>query len=136
MNDKTREQVLADYLGIDVEDVEDGYTDNYYNADGCEYIVLTDNEADDFATDYIRESLWAFNADFLSAFTALPVAMFEAVQGECESSNDAILQCIEQAAGLKEFVEEAISADGRGHFMSSYDGEEIEQGDYFIYRIN
>jgi hypothetical protein len=31
-------------------------------------------------------------------------------------------------------MKDAISTDGRGHFISSYDGEENEQGDYYIYR--
>jgi hypothetical protein len=38
--------------------------------------------------------------------------------------------------GLEGFVEEAVSADGRGHFLSSYDGEENEQDGFYIYRIN
>ena len=37
---------------------------------------------------------------------------------------------------MDEFIEDAISSDGRGHFLSPYDGEENEEGDYFIYRIN
>ena len=37
------------------------------------------------------------------------------------------------------FVDEAIATDGRGHFMSSYDGLEHEVNingtDYYIYKI-
>jgi hypothetical protein len=35
-----------------------------------------------------------------------------------------------------EFIQDAIDSDGRGHFLSYYDGEETEINDYYIYRIN
>ncbi len=53
-----------------------------------------------------------------------------------ERSNDAVLSLVERTCGLDDFVEDAVSADGRGHFLSHYDGEENEQGEYFIYRLN
>ena len=41
---------------------------------------------------------------------------------------------------MDEFIEDAISADGRGHFLSSYDSEEVEididDETYFAYRLN
>lgn len=40
------------------------------------------------------------------------------------------------ALDIDYMTEEAIQADGRGHFISSYDGVEIEQDGFFIYRIN
>lgn len=33
-------------------------------------------------------------------------------------------------------VADAIRCDGRGHFLSQYDGEEVEAGEFFIYRLN
>lgn len=108
-----------------------------YSAPGGEYAIGTDEEADDAATDYIRDSVWAFNASFLASYTDLPEEMFAGMQDKCEGANDAFLTCIERAeGGLAGFVEEAVSADGRGHFLSPYDGEENEEGDFFIYRIN
>jgi hypothetical protein len=35
-----------------------------------------------------------------------------------------------------DLVDEAISADGRGHFIATYDGEEAEAGRFYVYRIN
>ncbi len=39
-----------------------------------------------------------------------------------------------------EFVSQAISADGRGHFLNTYDGNENEQTiegtTFYIYRMN
>ena len=52
-----------------------------------------------------------------------------------DDANDTILALIDD---FDEFVSDAISADGRGRFLSYYDGEENEEvvnGEtYFIYR--
>jgi hypothetical protein len=41
---------------------------------------------------------------------------------------------------LDDFVKDAISADGRGHFLNKYDGKEIEVvingAVLYVYRIN
>jgi hypothetical protein len=52
---------------------------------------------------------------------------------KCESANDTFLAMIKDKDS---FVRDAISADGRGHFLNTYDGEENESGDFLIYRIN
>ncbi len=103
------------------------------------HIVLTDQEADDKAKDYILDSAWAFNASFLADFTGFDIEVFEAIQknDRCESNNDAILSMIQDK---DDFVQQAISADGRGHFMNRYDGNENEEtigGEtFYIYRMN
>jgi hypothetical protein len=55
------------------------------------------------------------------------------LQDKCESSNEVITNSIKD---MEEFIADAIGADGRGHFISSYDGEEEELNGFFIYRIN
>ncbi len=103
------------------------------------YIVLTDSEADKKAKDYILETAWAFNASFLSGETGIDEEVFTAIQSNdrCESNNKAILSMI---SDKDKFVGHAIASDGRGHFITSYDGEENEEtiGEnmYFIYRMN
>lgn len=103
------------------------------------YEILTDDEANERCKDYILETLWAFNADFLAGETGIDSAVFEAIQGngKCEDNNEAIKSCIDD---LDSFVESAIGADGRGHFLSSYDGEEneieIDNETYYVYRTN
>ncbi|MEE8382197.1 MAG: hypothetical protein V3R78_10045 [Thermodesulfobacteriota bacterium] len=133
----TKEQALATYLSINADDIEDGYDAGIFDAEGCEYMVLTDDEADQKAADYIRETVWAFNADFIAGQSNIDydavVTMVKALQDKCEGANDAITALI---VNMDEFIDDAIGADGRGHFMSSYDGEENEQGEYFIYRLN
>jgi len=63
-----------------------------------------------------------------------------ATANNCESNNDTIYNLIEKLDDIDSFVSAAISADGRGHFMSSYDGNENEETvngiTYYIYRIN
>ena len=70
----------------------------------------------------------------------LDMAMEESLkkmqQDQCESCNEFIRALIDGKEGIESFIDSAVSADGRGHFLSSYDGEENEEGDYFIYRIN
>ena len=134
----TREQALADHLEIDIEDVEPAsYGDNTFEASGGEYMVLTDGEADQVASDYIKESVWAFNPGFIidhsSRLDYDQKDVLKGIQEQCEGSNGIILALIDN---IEEFIEDAISSDGRGHFMSTYDGEENEEGEYFIYRTN
>lgn len=109
-----------------------------------EYLVLTDEEADLKAAEDIKESLWAFNASFILGECGLDFSGEESLkhmqEKACEGANDFILSLVEKTCGFDSFVKSAISADGRGHFLSSYDGEENEvnyKGIYFfIYRIN
>ena len=107
------------------------------------YIICTDEEADELAYDYIVDSLWAFTPSFLAGETGIDIDVFEALaaNGKCESNNDAIGSLIKSTCGLDEFVDSAISADGRGHFIAHYDHNEHEVkyvGDktFYIYRVN
>lgn len=123
--------VKANCTEVEKLDIEDCYDVDYY--------VFTDVEADEKATEYIKDSLWAFNASFLSGETGIDEDVFKAIQdnGKCESNNTAIESCIDD---MDSFVEAAIGADGRGHFLSGYDGNEneetVEGETFYIYRIN
>ena len=104
-----------------------------------DYLVLTDEEADEKAKEYILDSLWAFTPNFLASATGIDLEVFDAIQnnGRCESNNDAILSLVDDEDAL---VEEAIQWDGRGHFLNPYNGQENEETvngtKYFIYRQN
>lgn len=114
--------------------------------DGSEYLVLTDEEANDMADEAVKELLWAFNANFILSTCGLNTNQtvaksLQRMQEEaCESCNDFILALIEGTCGLDEFTQEAIYEDGRGHFLSTYDGEEHEinigSETYYIYRTD
>ena len=106
------------------------------------YLVLDDNEATEKAKEYILDSLWAFNYNFLcghsKAINEIPKKEYEEMAGKlCESFNKAVHAMIDD---IDYFIEDAIRADGRGHFLSGYDGEEneilVSKKAYYIYRIN
>ena len=100
-----------------------------------EFYVLTDDEADEKAKEYILDSVWAFNKDFLSCHTGVDSEIFELLQDKCESANEPIKEMLKDE---DEFVADAISSDGRGHFISFYDGQEHEVSlndeTYYIYK--
>jgi hypothetical protein len=131
---------LALHLECDPDDIATAFGHRSYDVGNQSYIVATDEQADEIAAEYIRDSLWAFNADFLASKTGIPEEMFRAVQERSEDANDAVLRCIEKTCGLDDFVDDAIAADGRAHFLNHYDGTEEEQEvfgtTYYIYRTN
>ena len=117
-----------------------------FAAYGYEYKVFTEEEADQAAKENIRDSLWAFVPSFILEHTAFyktstaaqDDCVIEALrllqERLCEDANPIIRALI---SNLDEFEQNAIDADGRGHFLAQYDGEEIELdgGKYFAYRI-
>lgn len=139
-----KKEVLAAYLEADIEDIfESRYDDCLFEYGQQEYLVLEDDEADKKAKEYILDSLWAFNANFIADHTKqgystdLEKSIKQVQEKMCESANDMVKALIED---LDEFVADAISSDGRGHFFNTYDGEEneyfTEDGTYYIYRVN
>lgn len=132
--------------GNDVAELED-LTLNGDNVEisGEEYMILTDEEADERAKEYIKETVWAFNKSFLDAHSEaiaeMDTEVFSKIQAMCESANKTILRLIDD---VDHFIDDAILSDGRGHFMSSYDGEENEVSvndgktvvSFYIYRVN
>lgn len=124
---KTKIETLAKFLQTDFADAECRIDD---------YLVLTDEEADEKVKEYILDSLWAFNADFIeshsdSGLNADDIRTIQ--QKKCEDANDFVKRIIKD---IDHFISDAVMSDGRGHFISQYDGKENEQGNYFIYRIN
>lgn len=158
----TKKELLIRFLmeeeGKEREEINIINSESFYSAKGeytdtitgNEYLILTDIEADDRAGEEIKQSLWAFNPDFILAHTNLDYKGFQyaalikcigALQEKLgESANDTIKLLI--IGDLDDFINDAIKADGRGHFLSYYDGVEHEILDpdthkyYYIYRIN
>lgn len=137
---------LLGYEWGDFSDYGDSYPQEWRDETG--HIICTDEEADEMAYDYIMETLWAFTPSFLAGETGIDIEVFEALaeNGKCESNNDAIESLIRATQPnpnqhpLQEFVDSAVAADGRGHFISTYDGEEheVKVGDktFYIYRLD
>ena len=133
-----KNKALAEFLQIS-EDEAQNLIDNE------DYLVLTDEEANEKAKEEILNSLWAFDADFILQhcknadsmdryeWDSAVEALRDAQSKSCESLNGLCRALIDD---LDEFCEDAIYSDGRGHFISWYDGEENEQNGLFIYRLN
>jgi hypothetical protein len=144
---KTKKEALAAFLGVEVKDISslpyDGECAFQSEVEG-EYLVLTDAEAEDRAVEYITDSLWAFNPEFIMdhlekpvtgrAYEKLEESVKHAQETMCEDANTLVSALI--GDNLEAFIDDAISADGRGHFMGGYDDEEHEQDGFFIYRTN
>lgn len=129
--------ILARHLDIPPSEFEECiYDDCTFEHGNSAYKVCTDAEADAACAEYIGESLWAFSPDYLSGYTGIDCKVFNALSELCEGSNDAIATLIEGSGDMADFIAKAISADGRGHFMNTYDGDEHECDGYYIYRIN
>ena len=107
--------------------------DDYYTFANEEYMVLTEDEADDKVKEYIKETVWAFNPTFIADHSFIDQIVIEKLQEACESANEALLKLIKN---FDDFVEDAVRCDGRGHFLAGYDHNENEQGDFYLYRTN
>ena len=132
--------VLTKFLQVKIDDLTaTKYDENNFEIGEKEYMILTEEEAQEKAKEYILDSIWAFNADFIIEhskvldFDDASQSIIKAIQAQCESGNEAMKKLIDD---IDTFIEDAINADGRGHFMNSYDGNEAQEGEYFIYRIN
>ncbi len=127
---------LAEYLEEDADDwSESSYDDSLFECGNRKYLVLTDEEADDRNKEYLKETVWAFRSSFLASHMPDGVSeeVIKAVQEKCESGNEALRAMI---LDWDHFVDDATGTDNRGHFLSSYDGEEIEHEGFYIYRVN
>jgi len=113
---ETKIKALASHLECKKKDITPStYDDNLFEWEGEEYLVCTDDEAD---------SLWEESLD-----SYLEDCIYPELTGNLASYlND-------------EAWKNDARADGRGHSLSGYDGEEIEvtlkSGDtFYIYRVN
>ena len=142
-----RRRALAKELEVKTADIKYDGDGQVFRDGSREYMVLTDEEADAGVLESVRGSAWAFNASFILSFCGLDQSgakSLESMQSaKCEGANDFILSLIEkEEGGLATFAEEAASVDGRGHFLSSYDGAELDlydskgKGRYYGYRTN
>ena len=104
-------EAIAAFLEVDQEDIdESSYNDCIFEYGSQEYLVVTDDEADTLQD----ESLERYLVDCI--YPQLP---------------DSLVNYFDDEAWKRD-----ARFDGRGHSLSSYDGHENFQGEYFIYRVN
>ena len=125
-------EALKKHTNCEYSDITKEGKTTYFIGDQ-EYLVLNDEEAQKRCEEDIKQSIWAFNSLFLSFHTDINEDIIKSVQEHCESSNDMLLNSIKD---IEKFINEAIASDGRGHFISYYDGHEHEENDLFIYRLS
>jgi hypothetical protein len=151
-DDAPRIAALCQFDGCELDEVTLESHDfcglSVYSIGNREFAIGTDSEADSACEQCVSDSLWAFNASFILSECGLPNSLEEAIQAwqekECEGANEGLLALVEKTCGLDKFTRAAISADGRGHFLSSYDGNEndevvtygTERETFYIYRTN
>lgn len=137
---------LENYEGYREHEIyEELFNDRYsngYEIDGIEYLILNKEEKQKTLIEYIEETLWAFDSTFLADFTGIDYEVFEAIQknNRYESNNQAIRSLIIGTNNsIEDFVDEAVHYNGAGHFLSTYDGQEIEVFDdnveLYVYRV-
>ena len=146
-----KKQALKQFLSIPDEEMDnivqcEENTLRIYNE---EYLILTDMEADDRAREDIERSLWAFMPNFILSHCSTYENMsnweydkakeaLEKLQSHFAEAINPLIKAMIQ--DLDEFINDAIIEDGRGHFISIYDGRENEEKvngvTYYIYRIN
>lgn len=136
-------QTAMDELGYDTDEISDLCSEHIeaelechehwglkvITIDGDEYAFADDeDDANTAAEENISESVWAFNASFLVDYMpeGMTIEAIDLIKLGCESANEPLKALIED---WDEFVEDAIAADGRGHFLAPYDFEEHEGAD-------
>ena len=143
-NNELKIKELAEFLGCEPDEITETKYETF-EAEGGEYLVLTDAEADLEVKNRIKEDLWAFRSSFIVShvknYANLSQKQVEVMEEAlekmqaklCEGANPIVEALIDN---MSRFIDDAVEADGRGHFLASYDGDEAETKNFFIYRIN
>ncbi len=105
-----------------------GYGNCVYEVQGHDYYSGTEDEIFNAVQEYISESLWVFNNSFLRNYGVLKninnaELILNILQKQYESGNDAIKELVQWEENKDEITQDAINADGVGHFLNSYNGE-------------
>ena len=105
---------LMQCLSVPFDNIDEGCRTNSFDCGGAEYLVLTDEEADELLDDQLDSLL-----------------------EDCVLCNiDEALHCYFD----KDDWKDDAKADGRGHHLASYDSDELEEDvdgeTYYIYRTN
>lgn len=128
----TKKEALAQFLGKTTDEIRERQLKHcapsvIFTLGREEYYVLTDEEADKEVADKIEDDLWAFKSEFLENYFPEGVRaehVRKAQEELCENAQPLIHALVGDR--LPKLIQDAVDADGRGHFLASYDGEENE----------
>jgi hypothetical protein len=129
--------------GSDIDEIKEaeGNTLNFEHGDR-EYLVLTEEEADDRYREGIEDILPYLHVDVLSEATDIDETVFRTLQSCTGDMTSAIRSIIDATCGMDRLIDSALHWDvnSRGTILSLYDGEENEveifDTTYLIYRTN
>jgi len=110
---------ICEEFGCYPHDVEYDREYEEMTIEGNDYEVLDeDGVKEDLKDNYFDDMIWSFSSNFLSSVTGIDSVIFETLadSGKCESLNEGLKDIVEKTCGMDEFVDEAISWDGLGHF--------------------
>ena len=140
---------LAKYFDIDPDRISKEYEDGDSLLHNCMYVIDGENrfyladekESDKLAKEIILDDIWAFKPDFIREHSRIikdggdrAMEVLKNMQESmCESCSPLVRAMIDD---LDLFVKDAIKADGRGHFISMYDGKEHKQNGINIYFVD
>jgi len=145
MNAIAKEFIRIQKLDESKAEVDDNHNHINVFVDGDEWLILNDEGRKIQVRSYIEETVEYFNPTFLSRLTGISDKIFTVLQEpQVTDTNKTILLLIKGTCGMDKFVEESIHSDGYGHFLSTYNGEEIKFSimdgwdtiNYYAYRIN
>lgn len=108
---------------------EDG---EFFVTENGKYLVLSDEEAQERAIEKLKETISECDSSVLSQYTGLSEETFL----ELEDNDEEILNLVTKSGRLEEFAEDVIEDTGRGFFLDSCDGLEIEVGGYYMYLVS
>ena len=125
-------------LFVDVEYAMDGNNDFNVDFDGREYRAIANEDIESVMADELSGDeylLGCFNANFLSGIIGIPSDAIEKIQkADCREALGMIIAADEKKLG--DLVSEYISADGAGHYFSTYDGSETDAGEFTVFCVN
>ena len=105
---------------------------------GREYRIIENDCIESIMKDELSSDtylLGCFDAWFLSDITGIPSDAIEKIQkADCYDALGIIISNNDEM--MNELVSKYISADGAGHYFSSYDGSEDDRDEYTVFCIN
>lgn len=138
INDHTYEALLEldldDEYAIEVISLMEGDNIDFQAGD---YRYIAKNHINEILTNELESDLYmlgCFTAHFISDTTGLPLEMIKA----CQTSEafEAIGRGIVATCGVKQLTKRYAQVDGYGNHFATYDGEEHEIGEYYVFRVN
>ena len=126
----------AKELGINIRELCDNAAiDENADFEVDNYRFIKENSIDKIQQDELSSdeyTLGCFNAWFLADVLNIDIDVIEAMQKS--EAYDVIGELVLSMGKLDELQKAYASADGYGHYFSSYDFSEDQVGDYYLFR--